>query len=386
MNRDSAGSDLADRHRVLHVVNGEHYSGAERVQDLLGQRLPEFGFVVSFACVKPGQFARMRAGRDCPLYELPMRARVDVRPALALARVARQTRSVLLHAHTPRSLIVARLAAMMAGLPLVYHVHSPTARDSGRTLHNWINHTTERFSLWGVQQLIAVSRSLAAHMQSEGVAPDRITTIPNGVPCAGPLAERSTSHHHWTLGTIALFRPRKGLEVLLHAVAALQQQRVPVRLRAIGSFETNEYQRDIHQLVRRLGIADLIDWVGFTRDVPAELKKIDLFILPSLFGEGLPMVVLESMAAGVPVIATNVEGVPEALRAGIDGLLVEPGNNQALADAVRSVVERPALWQSLRRHAHQRHAEYFSDRRMAERVTDVYRGILDAQKAMSREL
>ncbi|MFO7904415.1 MAG: glycosyltransferase [Planctomycetota bacterium] len=381
MNRYPAYSNADTPHRVLHVINGQHYAGAERVQDLLGLQLPTFGFEVSFACVKPGEFAAMREARECRLYDLPMRARVDLRPALALARIVKNTNAVLLHAHTPRSLLVARLAAMMARIPVVYHVHSPTARDSNRPLNNWINNTTERFSLAGVSHLITVSRSLAAHMEAEGVQPNLITTIPNGVPSRGPLGERPERRSPWTIGTVALFRPRKGLETLLHALAQLRHQDMPVRLRAVGGFETPEYERDIDGLTRQLGVSHLIDWVGFTRDVHSQLERVDLFVLPSLYGEGLPMVVLEAMAAGVPVVATRVEGIPEAIRDGVDGLLADPGNARDLARAVRTAIECPKTLGTLRRNAHQRHAEHFSDCRMAERVADVYRAILKVEKA-----
>src|SRR5262245_62129639 len=70
--------------RVLHVINGEHYAGAERVQDLLAQRLPEFGFDVGFACLKPHQFPRQRQARDVPLFEVPMGGRLDLRPVRRL--------------------------------------------------------------------------------------------------------------------------------------------------------------------------------------------------------------------------------------------------------------------------------------------------------------
>ena len=373
MDGQYSGTNKDDRDRVIHVINGQHYSGAERVQDLLAQRLPEFGYDVAFACVKAGQFAALRQHHDAPVYELPMRTRVDMRPALALARIVRQTETVLLHAHTPRSLIVARLAAMLSNVPLVYHVHSPTSRDSTRPLQNWVNNATERFSLKGVDRLITVSQSLAEHMRGEGIESHRIVTVPNGVPAAGPLTQRSVPPGVWTVGTVALFRPRKGLEVLLQSLAKLRQQAVSVRLRAVGGFETPEYEEAIHKLAKQLAVDDLIDWVGFTKDVQSQLAQMDLFVLPSLFGEGLPMVVLESMAAGVPVVATSVEGVPEAIRDGVDGLLAEPGNAGQLADAIRSLVQDPQEWQMLRQQAHRRHARHYSDRRMAEQVADVYR-------------
>ena len=138
---------------VMHVINGQHYSGAERVQDLLASRLPESGYEVSFCCVKPERFPEDRVCKQAALYPLPMRSRVDMRPAFRLASIVKRGGYALLHAHTPRSLIVARVAAMLTGRPLIYHVHSPTARDSTRTLQNWMNNTSERFSLAGVNRL-----------------------------------------------------------------------------------------------------------------------------------------------------------------------------------------------------------------------------------------
>ena len=103
---------------------------------------------------------------------------------------------------------------------------------------------------------------------------------------------------------------------------------------------------------------------------------MDLFVLPSLFGEGLPMVLLEAMAAGVPVVAARVEGVPEAIRDGIDGLLVPPGSAEHLARAVASVVRGEVDWAAWRASASARQAEHFSDRSMAAGVAKVYDRVL----------
>ncbi len=305
-----------------------------------------------------------------------MRLRIDMRPAFSLARIAHQSGAVLLHAHTPRSLVVARLAALICHLPLVYHVHSPTSRDSTRPLRNWLNNASERFSLNGVDRLITVSDSLARHMVEEGIDPRRIVTVPNGVPSGGPLVSRPEPNGTWTLGTVALFRPRKGLEVLLESLAQLHRRSLPVRLLAVGSFETPEYEQSIRHLVDQLQIGSLIQWQGFTPDVPGELQKMDLFVLPSLFGEGLPMVVLEAMAAGVPVVATRVDGIPEAIRDTVDGVLAEPADSTDLTRAIWSVIDHRVSWQRLRVDAYERHAELFSDRRMAERVAAVYHDVL----------
>ncbi|HTU24539.1 MAG TPA: glycosyltransferase, partial [Pirellulales bacterium] len=354
--------------RVLHLINGEHYSGAERVQDLLALGLPEFGFEAAFACLKPGRFLECRRSQDAHLWEVDMRSRFDLGTARQIARLVKQGGFQLIHSHTPRAALVGRIAAGLAGVPLIHHLHSPTSADSTRRLRNRVNAMIERWSLSHAAAVIAVSQSLAEYGREQGISHRRLHVVPNGVPTLGRLTERSLPSGEWSLGVVALFRPRKGLEILLEALSLARAEGVPVKLRAIGGFEMSAYETQIRGRVERLELSEAIEWVGFTRDVPAQLNKLDLLVLPSLFGEGLPMVVLEAMAAGVPVIATRVEGVPEAIRDGVDGLIVPPDDPQALADAIGRFVQGEVDWSALRVAAHRRQAALFSDRSMAEGV------------------
>jgi glycosyltransferase involved in cell wall biosynthesis len=363
---------------VLHVINGEHYSGAERVQDLLAGNLGEFGFRVGFACLKPGRFPEMRENTAAPIHEMSMRWRFDPRPVWQLVKIIRREGYQLVHAHTPRSLMLAAVASLITGVKLVYHVHSPAANDSDKSWQNRVNALVERICLLWASAVIAVSRSLGNRMCQSGISAARLSVVPNGVPVRQPkCSRRAGDRENWTLGTVALFRPRKGTEVLLKSLALQRSEGLPVRLRAVGPFETPEYERQIKQLADELGLTDAIDWIGFTQDVESELAQMDLFVLPSLFGEGLPMVVLEAMASGVPVVATRVEGVPEAVRDGQDGLIAEPGDARSLADAIARVVRGDVDWREMGSNAMARQAEEFSDRSMARGVAQVYRRVLE---------
>lgn len=361
---------------VLHVINGEHYSGAERVQDLLALNLGEFGYDVAFACVKPDKFIGARKAQSATLHPLPMANRFDLRVVRRLVRLVRAGGYRLIHAHTPRTAMVGRLAARWAGVPFVYHVHSPTSRDSTRSWQNRINASFEQASIRGADRLIAVSGSLGRHMQSLGFSEQQITVVPNGVPACDDVPMRDSPQGTWTLGTVALFRPRKGTEILIDALASLRERKLPVRLRCVGGFETVEYESDLRRRVTDRGLQEHVEWTGFTRDVNRELMSMDLFVLPSLFGEGLPMVVLEAMAAGVPVVATDVEGVPEAIRDGVDGVIARAGNAEDLAAAIARGVLGQLDWQSLRRSALARQRNAFSDRSMAAGVAAVYDEVL----------
>jgi glycosyltransferase involved in cell wall biosynthesis len=374
---DAASKGRTSPTRVLHVINGEHYSGAERVQDLLAGFLPSCGYEVGFACVKPGRFAAARKFPAARLYELPMRGRFDWSVGRRIAQLVRDEQYEILHAHTPRSLMAAAQASLHSGAPLVYHVHSPAGRDSTRWLQNRVNAWLERQCGRRAVRLVAVSDSVGRYMVEAGFPADRVTCVPNGVPRI-ETPPRTTTPSTWTLGMTALFRPRKGVEVLLEALAEVRRRGGDVRLRAIGPFETPEYENEVLTLVERLGVAEAVHWTGFVGDVVAELAKIDVLALPSLFGEGLPMVVLEAMAAGVPVVASRVEGVPTAVRHGVDGLLVEPGSASELAAAISELVSGKFDYPALSANAQRRHAEQFSAEIMARRVADVYDAVLGA--------
>jgi glycosyltransferase involved in cell wall biosynthesis len=338
--------------------------------------LEPFGFRVGFACLMRGQFAEMRESIDSPLYETAMRHRFDLTPAWRLARIIREENYELIHSHTARSALVAGLASLMTGVPMVHHVHSPTGCDTTHRVRNWINSATERLTLRRAAAIIAVSESLGRLVRQQGFAAERVFVVPNGVPCRPAVPPRTPEKTSWTLGAIALFRPRKGLETLLRALAILRAEGRPVRLRAVGRFETPEYESTIRSLAVELRLNDAVDWPGFARDVDAELAQMDLFVLPSLFGEGLPMVMLEAMSSGLPVVASSVEGVPEAVRDDREGLLVEPGNPDDLARAVRRFIAGEIDWSAARACAIGRHAELFSDTRMAAGVAEVYRKVI----------
>ena len=260
--------------------------------------------------------------------------------------------------------MIAGLTSAMTGVPMIYHAHSPASHDSTRRWRDRFNGLVERLSLRRAGRVIAVSQAMAEHIAAEGFDRRRIVVVPNGVPSPDFVPPRRPPQGRWTLGVAALFRPRKGIEILLEAMAILRRQGVPVRLRAVGAFESLQYEAEIAAILRRLGLTGDTVWTGFTRDVAAEMQKMDLFVLPSLFGEGLPMVVLEAMAAGVPVVATHIAGVPEAIRHGRDGVLVPPGDAAALAQAITEIISGRYDWERLRAETLERHAEHFSDRVM----------------------
>lgn len=362
--------------KVLHLINGEFYAGAERVQDLLALQLGRFGFEVEFACLKRGIFADKRQAQEATLHPLPMKSRADLSLCYRLARLVKSQDVRLLHSHSARTALLGHLVARIARVPLVHHVHSPSERDTEHGLRNLRNSMVENFSLRGARRLVVVSNSLKCYLLERGFDADRITEVPNGVPVSDRRRRSYTPGQELTLGTVALFRPRKGVEILLDAMARLRAAGTTIRLHAVGPFETPDYERSVRQLACGLGLQDSITWTGFSSDISSQFSQMHVFVLPSLFGEGMPMVILEAMAAGLPVVSTRVEGIPQVLRDGQDGLLTESADAQGLADALslfaRGTVSADAMGDS----GWHRQRENFSDSVMAARVARIYQEVL----------
>lgn len=362
--------------RVLHVINGEFYAGGERVQDLLALRLPELGYEVGFACLKDGIFAEKRKAKDVALHSIPMGSKLDVGLAFRLADLARRDGYRLIHTHTRRAALVGQMASLLVGIPMIHHLHSPSDQDTEEGWRNVRNSMVEKFSLLRARVIIPVSKSLEKYLLERGYTEQRIRAVLNGVPIQDKSRRSLTPGNPFVVGTVALFRPRKGIEVLLKAIAQLRQAGHDVRLHAVGPFETVEYQGSVLHLVSELGLDEQVHWTGFTGNVAAEFQNMHVFVLPSLFGEGMPMVVLEAMAAGLPVVSTKVEGIPEVIRDGQDGLLVGPGSAEELANALRRLVVGDANAELMGDSGWHRQRDEFSDLAMAKGVAEIYRNVL----------
>ena len=213
-----------DQTRILHLINGEHFSGAERVQDLLALSLPQFGYGADFACLKANKFPKVRQSAS-DLFEVDMKNGWDFFCYRDVVRIVRSGGYKAMHAHTPRTLMIGALAARELNVPLIYHVHSPVGRDSTRPFQNKINTWVEKFSLKMVTRIICVSNSLAAYMKELGHDPNKICVVNNGVPAANDLPDRCPPDSRWTIGTMALFRPRKGNGGIAGSIGATKKTR-----------------------------------------------------------------------------------------------------------------------------------------------------------------
>jgi glycosyltransferase involved in cell wall biosynthesis len=174
------------------------------------------------------------------------------------------------------------------------------------------------------------------------------------------------------LGTVASLTPQKDHQNLLLALARVKLVFPRVRLLLIGA---GPLEGELRSLVDRLELRDHVLFLGARTDVAQILPSLDVFVLASRF-EGLSIALLEAMASRVAPVATSVGGTPEALRDGIDGLLVEPDRPAQLAEVITRLLKDEALRTSLAAAAYDRVVERFSIRRAVEVTEDLYTSLL----------
>lgn len=363
--------------KVLHIINGEHFAGAERVQDLLALGLPEHGYECEFVCLKIGEFSSQRSSK-VPLKTILMKHKLDFSVVSKIVKHAKARSIEIIHTHSARNVLIGKFVSNALKLPLVHHVHSPALRDTENKFRNWLNGLAEdNFALKSATKLIPVSKSLQNYLEDKGIRADKITTVPNGVPIYRSEAvwTAPTEGQPWVLGVVALFRPRKGLEVLLNSLKLILDNGHNVRLKIVGSFESPDYEIKIKQTCEALGILAAIDFIGFTSDVYAQLEKMHIFVLPSLYGEGLPMVVIEAMSVGVPVVSTNVEGIPSVIEHDDSGKIAEPNDSYSLFQCIEDLILKPSLANTISHNGFERHKNYFSTKAMVKGVASVYNSL-----------
>jgi glycosyltransferase involved in cell wall biosynthesis len=174
------------------------------------------------------------------------------------------------------------------------------------------------------------------------------------------------------VGTLALLRPRKGVEDLLRAAPLVLRDHPSCRFVVAGRAEYPGYAAALHRLCVDLGIADRVVFTGFRADVPDLLAALDVFVLPSLFGEGLPLAVLEAMAAARAVVATDTEGNREIIEDDATGALVPARDPQGLARVVTALLADPARRCEMGAAARRAVVERFGAERMVREAEAAY--------------
>jgi len=359
--------------RVLKFVAGFGWGGTERQFVNLGLGLDRSRFDVRFGCLRsfgPLLDEIRDSGVSVRDYDVPsFKHPRAVTAVLRLARDIRRDRIALVHSYGFYSNVFAIPAAKLAGARAVASI-----RDMGvyltprqRALQRWVCKLADR--------ILVNAAAIKEWLVADGYDETRISVIPNGVDVARFDAPRLRTEAP-VVAVLGRVSRMKGLEDFIAATAIVAQRFPEARFQIIGqpSFAPrgrtitvdDSYEAELTALA-----SDRVTFTGFRPDVERVLSGVTVSVMPSL-SEGLSNTLLESMAAGVPVVATRVGGTPEVVRDGVNGLLVPPGDPAAMADAIGRLLAAPEMAMQLGRNARQTIAEGYSMRQFIDRTSRFY--------------
>ena len=309
----------------------------------------------------------------------------------ALARLLKKERPDIVHCHRHKPTVLGLAAAFFAGVEhVVAHVHGLNrTRTLSRRLAN-------KFAFSRVERVLTVSDGVRSDVLSTnpGLGADKVTTIHNGMDIEAFDSARGTGPEEnngakgrtrdgvretlgvkpgeLVFGSVGRLAPTKGQIYLVEAFVGVLKKLPHARLLMVGD---GPLRAELEESAGRLGISGKVSFVGHRRDVPLVLKGFDVFVFPSL-AEGLPLGLLEAMAARLPIVASRVGGIPEVVTLDF-ARLVPPAEPALLADAMvelGSMTEEKV--KEFGRAARERVEDEFTSKTMCSRLMDVYEEIL----------
>lgn len=369
---------MTGKTRVLHVIKGLDCGGAERlVQAALRAGDDEhFEYEVAFARSDMAALAGDLRAEGFRVHDLGTRSDADLRWALRLRRLVRVGSYDVLHLHLPLTAAVARVTMRTLGTAerprLVYTEHSlhPENRRITRGLR-WATGLLDDVS-------IAVSSSNKAALPSpirrrtrvvvHGVDRDELRAFPDVPDLRDQLGLPPGA---FLIVTVANLTPQKGYDTLLRAVRQLLDDGHGVHLVAVGS---GPLAPALEAISEELGLLDHVRFLGQRDDAVALMAAADVVVLPSNW-ECMPVAIMEALTIGAPIVATATGDVPWMIQDRHNGMLVQPRDAPALAEAIATLRTQPALRSDISRMARQSSAA-FDSRRTASEIEQIYSSLV----------
>ena len=357
--------------RILHVEGGRHlYGGAYQVLHLL-KGLSARGVESHLACPRGCALAEV-AAPFAEVHALSMHGDLDVLMAVRLTRLIRRVRPDLVHLHSRIGAdVMGGIAARVTRVPVIHtrRVDNPEPR--------WL--VAVKYRLF--DRVIAISEGIAGVLAAEGLPAAKLRVVHSAVDWEhyGRPCERTRIAHRLgveedarLIGVIAQLIPRKGHSVLLDALPPLLGRHPHLQVVFFGQgplAETLEAQ------IAQTGLAGVVRLAGFRDDLAEILPCLDLVVHPALM-EGLGVSLLQASSAGVPIVASRAGGIPEAVRDGVNGLLIPPGDAAAVGAAIDGVLSDPVLAARLGEGGRRLVRELFSVDAMVTGNLEIYRELM----------
>lgn len=352
--------------KILHVDPERAWGGGEnQVMGLLNY-LSSRGHESHLLCDPKGPLLAQARRKEIPVFPLRIRNELDLRAALFLRGLIRREDYDIVHYHTKRAHGLALWLRRLRPKSVV------TRRMDYPVRRGW---HTDRLYNRRVDGVIAISNTIAGLLRDAGVRKEKIRVIHSGIDPA-PFGKRPPAPRRSSapaIGTVAVLEERKGHRFLLEAAALLKRRGMRLELRFAGE---GSRKHELQSMAAEWGLAEQVQFRGFVADIPEFLAGIDIFILPSLY-EGLGVAVIEAMAAGKPVIATRVGGLPELVEDGVSGFLVPQRDPEALAESIARLLGQEGLMEAMGRRGSEKVERDLTIEGMAKKNEAYYYELLE---------
>lgn len=364
---------------VFHLIDGLTFGGAETLLRDLAAGLEKRGYEITVAYSTHGAFVQELENKGIKLKHIPRLGLIDPIFLLRIFAILRQSKPDVVHTHLFKSDFHGRLAARLAGVPVVVS-----------TLHNndvWANNKILGYiygltALW-VDRLIAVSPEVKDfHIQKTFVSPEKITVIQNGVDVEAFSghnndAQQARKDFGFTstqpvFGIIGRLMPQKNVSMFLHAAVEILRSQPDARFLIVGD---GELRTKLEAQAKDLGLLPSVIFTGMRKDIPIILNAIDVLVLSSLW-EGLPVILLEAMAASRPVVSTAVDGVLGVVEPDVTAILTPKEDASALAKACIKLARDSELRKKMGYQGHQRVLKSYSLSYMIDCIAKLYQELL----------
>jgi glycosyltransferase involved in cell wall biosynthesis len=367
--------------QVLHVVSVPGVGGAQAYVEMVAGRLRNLGCDVAVVCNDDPRLIA-RYARSAEVYPMVIPYGFspwsDLKFFISLMRLLRREQFDVVQTSAAKASLYGRFAARLAGIPVViFTAHGFPFHDFMSPLLRSFLITLERLmSRWCTDMVISVSENDRHMAITNGIVPpERVVTIRNGIDLNRQFPDRETARHGLGLspgrpvvGMIGRLSAQKAPDDFLRVASLVSRQFPDATFLVVGD---GPLRRRVERQAIRLGIARSTKFLGFRDDVPLILAALDVFVLTSLW-EGLPITILEAMAAGKPVVATTVSGVPEVVEHGVTGFLAPPKKVEQLATHVVTLLRDSVLAQKMGQAGRHRIEKCFTLDQMTARLTDLY--------------
>jgi glycosyltransferase involved in cell wall biosynthesis len=350
---------------IVHI-NTESMWGGGEVQTCYLIRGLEARGVKNVLVAPPGsEIAREVRATGTGVAELRMRGECDAAAVVRLSRILRDIKPAVLHLHTSHAHTLGWLAGRLAKVEPIIVTRRMDHEIRGH--FSFVKYSS-------VDHIVAISEVIRSTLIRSGLSPEKLSVIHSAVDCrlphSGPNLRSAFGFRSDipVIGTVATLAKPKGHQQLFEAMRIVRQRHPSVRLLVAG---TGPQESRLRQLAVELNLAEEIVFAGFRKDIPQILSALDVFVLASQ-DEGLGVALLEAACCGLPLVATNVGGIPEVVRDGSTGFLVAPGDTPSLAERIMYLLEHRQEAREMGQRARAFVRENFSLDTMVQRYHELY--------------